>query len=195
MTKNDSETANEINKAFQSVFLQEDLQRLPDFAVNHNGCVIEDIDVNVKEIEDLLNELNVNKAMGPDGVHPKLLKECNKALAVPITLLIRESLDSGSVPLLWLLAAVCPIYKKGDKLDPLNYRPVSLTCVLCKICEKLIRKALVKHLEDNKIITDSQHGFRHKRSTLTNLLVYMEILTTATDQQIPVELFRLPEGV
>ena len=102
-------------------------------------------------------------------------------------LIIRKSLDSGLVPALWILGSLCPIYKKGDILDPLNYRLVSLTCVLRKLCEKLIRKAIVKHLEDIELIYDGQHGLREKRSTLTNLLAYMEILTEAVDNQIPVD--------
>ena len=93
----------------------------------------------------------------------------------------------GMVPALWVVAKVCPVYKKGDKADPLNYRPVSLTCVICKICEILIRNAIVAHFEENDLLNDSQHGFRQRRSTLTNLLVYMEALTMAVDQHIPVD--------
>lgn len=140
-------------------------------------------------IEDVLKKVNINKTMGPDGVHPILLSGSSGALALPVLFIIRKSLDSGSVPLLWLLAAVCPIYKKkkGDKVDLLNCRPVSLTCVLCNICEILIRQALLKHLEDNNLIVDSQHGFIRIRSTLTHLLVCMEVLTTAIDQQILID--------
>ena len=83
---------------------------------------------------------------------------------------------------------MCPIFKKGDKLNPLHYRPVSLTCVLCKICEIIIRRELVRHLEENQLIHDSQHGFRSGRSTLTNQLTYLEHLTSAVDQQIPVDI-------
>ena len=91
----------------------------------------------------------------------------------------------GQVPALWKVAQVCPVFKKGSKTYPLNYRPVSLTCVLCKLCEKIMRVKLVEHLEANNLITDKQHGFRQKRSTLTNLLVYMELLTKAMDNQLP----------
>ena len=63
------------------------------------------------------------------------------------------------IPTLWKMAKVCPIYKKGDKLQPLNYRPVSLTCVTCKVCEILVRTELVAHLEGNKLISDKQQGF------------------------------------
>ena len=119
----------------------------------------------------------VIKQGGPDSIHPKILKECQNELALPLSIIIRKSIDTGLLPSLWLLASVCPIFKKGDKLNPLHYRPVSLTCVLCKICEIIIRKELVRYLEENKLIHDSQHGFRTGRSTLTNLLTYLEYLT------------------
>ena len=139
-----------------------------------------------------MKNTNGNKAKGPDGIHPRLQSECYNELALPVLLIIRKSLDSDLVPALWILGSLCPIYKKGDILDPLNYRPVSLTCVLCKLCEKLIRKAIVKHLEDNELIYDGQHGFREKRSTLINLLAYMEILTSSGQSNISrCELFRL----
>ena len=187
LTETDEETANEMNTAFQSVFTQEDISNIPEFDVEYHGPVIEDIDVNLNEIKELLKSTNGNKAMGPDGIHPKLLNVCHNELALPVTIIIKKSLDSGLVPALWILGSLSPIYKKGDILDPLNYRPVSLTCVLCKICEKLVRKVVIKHLEDNELIFDGQHGFRAKRSTLTNLLTYMETLTAAVDNQIPVD--------
>ena len=126
--------------------------------------------------------------MGPDNIHPRLLKECHSELAVPVQMIIQESLRTGMVPTLWKLAKVCPIFKKGDRLDPLNYRPVSLTCIICKICETIIRNKIVEHLESNDLLSSKQHGFRQRRSTLTNLLQYMEVLTEAFDQQIPVDI-------
>ena len=187
LTSNDQETAEVFNKSFQSVFVIEDRQNVPEPTVNFGGNLLEDIDVNLGTIEKLLKNINVNKAMGPDGLHPRCLNECSKELAMPVRLIVRKSLDTGSVPNIWLIAAVCPIFKKGDKLEPLNYRPVSLTCVLCKICEIVIRQSIVSHMETNELISDSQHGFRERRSTLTNLLVYTEALTEAMDQQIPVD--------
>ena len=135
----------------------------------------------------LLRGINPNKAMGPDNIHPRVLKKCHNELSEPVTIIIRESFSSGTVPELWKLAKVCPKFKKGDKMLPLNYRPVSLTCVICKIAETVIRNSIVKHLEANSMIGEAQHGFRRKRSTLTNLLKYMETLTEAVDKQVPVD--------
>ena len=155
--------------------------------MNHNADILEDIEVAIEKVENLLSDINVNKAMGPDGLHPRCLSECSKELAMPVFLIIRKSLDSESVPKFLLITAVCPLCKKVDKLDPLKYRPVSLTCVLSKICEMVVCEYIMKHLETNNLMTNSQHGFREKRSTLTNLLIYMESLTKAMDQQIPMD--------
>lgn len=185
-TQSDLETANVMNSAFQSVFINED-DEIPEFDVGYRGPGIENVEFDLDTVKELLKKTNGNKAKGPDGIHPRLLRECSSELAVPVSLIIRKSLDLGLVPALWLLGSLCPIYKKGDILDPLNYRPVSLTSVICKLCEKLVRKVVVEHLEENKLIYDGQHGFRGRRSTLTNLLTYMETLTAAVDNQIPVD--------
>ena len=75
-----------------------------------------------------------------------------------------------------------PIFKKGRKQDPGNYRPVSLTCVLCKVMEKLIRQSVVEHLEQNKLISDEQHGFVRGRSCITHLLDVLDDWTTALEE-------------
>ena len=144
LTAGDKETAEVFNKSFQSVYVTEDIQKVPNLKVNHNADIPEDVEVDIEKVENLLSDINVNKAMGPDGLHPRCLSECSKELAMPVFMIIRKSLDSESVPKFWLIAAVCPIYKKGDKLDPLNYRPVSLTCVLSKICEMIVREYIMK---------------------------------------------------
>ena len=75
-----------------------------------------------------------------------------------------------------------PIYKKGPKGDPANYRPVSLTSVPCKILESLVKDNIMKHLQENHLIRDTQHGFISGRSCTTNLVSFMEKLTKLTDR-------------
>ena len=87
-------------------------------------------------------------------------------------------MEEGIVPGDWKTANVTLIFKKG----PANYRAISLTSVLCKIMEAVISDAIVNHLETNKLITDTQHGFRNGRSCLTNLLSYLELLTKNIDE-------------
>ena len=95
------------------------------------------------------------------------------------------------MPDIWRRAHVCPIYKKGTKGDPGNYRPFSLTCVLCKVMESLIRDMIVEHLSRHSLIRPSQHIFMAGRSTVTNLLAYMETLTKLLDDGHAVDVLYL----
>jgi hypothetical protein len=88
---------------------------------------------------------------------------------------------SGDVPEDWRVANVTPIYKKGSKADPSNYRPVSLTSICCKLLESIIRDNMVDHLLENNLIEDSQHGFVKGRSCATNLVEFFDFVTAATD--------------
>ena len=88
-----------------------------------------------KEIEELLDKLKPASAPGPDGIWPRLLREISKQMAYPLSIVFQKSLDATEVPSDWKSANVTPIFKKGSKTDPGNYRPVSLTSVLGKIME------------------------------------------------------------
>ena len=96
--------------------------------------------------------------------------------------MFRRSLAEGVVPADWKKANVTPIFKKGSKGDPGNYRPVSLTSVACKIMESVLRDAITEHLERNHLISGSQHGFFKGRSCATNLLEFLEKAMLAADE-------------
>ena len=92
----------------------------------------------------------------------------------------------------WKEANVSALYKKkGKRDDPCNYRPISLTSQICKIMERIIRDRLVGYLEDNSILKSSQHGFRRKRSCLTNLLKFLDTVTDYVDVGVPVDVVYL----
>ena len=118
----------------------------------------------------LLAKLNPNKAKGPDNIKAKLLRVAAAELAPAISLLFQASLDQGVVPEIWKKAFVSPIFKKGDKATAANYRPISLTCILCKTLEHIIHSQVMKHLDRHNILVDSQHGFRRKRSCESQLI-------------------------
>ena len=84
------------------------------------------------------------------------------------------TLDQGVLPDDWKLGNIIPIYKKGPKKIAENYRPISLTSVLCKMLEKLIRSHVMKHLVDNKLLSPRQYGFISGRSTTTQLLYFID---------------------
>ena len=116
---------------------------------------------------------------------PRLLQELENELAWPITDIFRTSLRTGVVPEDWKQANVTPIFKKGAKADPGNYRPVSLTSVFGKVMESIIRDQLVAHLAREKLIGESQPGFMTGRSCTTNLLEFFEVTSKVCDEGVP----------
>ena len=91
----------------------------------------------------------------------------------------------------WKLANVVSIFKKGDRTQSQNYQPISLTSILCRLMESILRDAIVEHLKVNNLIKSSQHGFMPHRSCLTNLLEFMEEITKLLDQGCSVDLVYL----
>ena len=100
-----------------------------------------------------------------------------------LTFLFQQSIDSGEVPTQWRQAIVTSIYKKGAKSDPANYRPISLTCICCKIQEHIVLSHMAKHLSSHSIILDSQHGFRERLSTVTQLLTSIHDWATTLEHR------------
>ena len=180
---NDRERAEILNEFFTSVFLKEDLTNLPkiDEAEFSNGNKIKEVIIEKKEVEKKLKALLPGKARGPDQIPPRVLKELSKELAEPLTILFNKSLKNGVVPNEWKFAEVTAIFKKGNRTDPGNYRPVSLTSVCCKIMEQFIRDSIVDHMTENNLYSECQHGFRKKRSCVTQLIEVHETLTEMID--------------
>ena len=188
LTENDTDTADVVNETFTSVFTKEDPNgAIPTLDCNYTGTHLIYLLITEEMVMKIINKLDVNKSAGPDGITNRLLKSCKDALIKPLTIIFRKSMETGIVPSAWKEANVSPLFKKGIKTNPLNYRPVSLTSVVGKVFETLIRDVLVKHASENAIINIQQHGFMKKKSTLTNLLEYLEALTKANDQHIPVD--------
>lgn len=114
--------------------------------------------------------------MGPDLIHPRVLKQLARVVAPILTVIFNKSLHSAEVPEDWKKANVAPIFKKGERYNAENYRPISLTCIASKIMEHILTKHIMKHLESNNILYKLQHGFRAKRSTETQLLTFVHDL-------------------
>ena len=141
----------------------------------------EDRDFNSEEIRKLLEGLNTTKSSGPDGLHPLALKELREVIAKPLATIFNASLQKGIVPDIWKRGNIVALYKKGDKSDPGNYRPVSLTSVVCKLMERLVRNEIVDHMTRNKLFSKKQFGFISGRSTTLQLLKVMDEWTETLD--------------
>ena len=108
--------------------------------------------INEFEIEKSLKSLKERKSMGPDQMHPMTLKEFSLEFAKPLTILFRESNKQGKIPNSWRFANISPIFKKGHISLSSNYRPISLTSVISKILERIIRDELLRNLIENGLI-------------------------------------------
>ena len=116
-----------------------------------------------------LKQLRTNKAIGLDNISARLLKDSASAISKSLTKLFNQSLVTRTFPSLWKFGKVSALFKKGDRCDPNNYRPITVLPTLSKILEKAVHNQLYYFLNDNKIITSKQFGFRPKLSTNTAL--------------------------
>ena len=112
--------------------------------------------------------------MGPDEFQPRVLRELAEEIAEPLSIIYQRSLLTGEVPEDWRLASVTPIYKKGYREDPGNYRPGNLTSVPGKIVEQIVLREITRHMQVNWGIRPSRHGFTKGRSCLTNLISFYD---------------------
>ena len=180
--KSDKEKAEALNDFFKSVFTIEAPGPTPEPPRYNFKATLKTIEVKVEDVEKLLSNLIHGKSAGPDGIPPQILSIAAKELAIPLRNLFQLSLNTGKLPLEWKKANVSPIHKKGPRTTPNNYRPVSLTSVTCKVMEKLVRKAVMTHLEENEIISKDQHGFISGRSCTTHLLETLDTWTEILDE-------------
>ena len=137
---------------------------------------VQEINISVGGIMKLLQGLKPDKASGSDRIKPLLLHKLCCEIALILQVIFSKSLQKGSLPSDWLKANAVPVFKKCDKTCPASYRPISLTCILCKLLEHIVAFTVVKHLDQNKILYDLQYGFRAKRSCETQLTMLIEEL-------------------
>ena len=192
LTKSADECAEVLADAFSTVHVSEPMGPLPELGmrVDHDN-IITDIPINFENVKEELAKLNCYKSMGPDDIHPKLLKSLSNdpSFVNAVVQLFRKCTDSGILPKIWKTANVTALFKSGSKKEALNYRPVSLTCVICKIYEQLLRSSILDFLEDS--IEPNQHGFVRNKSCLTNLLETYDCVINLLESGAPVDLIYL----
>ena len=190
-TNDDQEMATILNSFFASVFTDTDCSSPQPTNDIRTDKIISNMQIEERDILREIDKIKINKTPGPDKISPRILKEVKYQISKPLSVLFNKSLAAGKVPSDWKLANVTPIFKKGEKSQPGNYRPISLTSVICKLMETIIRENMVTFFEENHIINSSQHGFRSKRSCLTNLLDFFHYIFDAYDESKSVDVVYL----
>ena len=164
------EKADSLNEHFSSVFTTDndliDSSRLPKQIPHTLSHVCFTPELVLKHIQ----QLKSKSSGSPDGLPASFFKSTGGSIAFPLSIIFNVSLQTGDLPDIWKLASVVPVFKKGSPGDPCNYRPISLTCIACKLMECGVKDSLLAFLKEHKIINDSQHGFMAKKSTTTHLL-------------------------
>ena len=185
-----SEKAEELHKFFATIFTEENHAQVPELEDKSGGLSISTVDFNEIDIENRLKQLNPNKSPGPDGIIPRVLLESAKQLSSPFKKLFQSSMEQGIIPKDWKVGHISAVFKKGDRHSPANYRPVSLTSIIGKVMEAVIRDNLMEHLFRYGL-SDHQHGFVQGRSCALQLLTVLNQWTEILDKAKPVDVVYL----
>ena len=176
-----------LNNTFSSVFTEEDLSNVPFCPSLSQEFSVSDVHFDLESIKKKIMKLKCSSSSGPDNISSRFLQNHVDSLVTPLSIIFSKSLESGVVPQDWRDANVTPIFKKGAKNSPDNYRPVSLTSIPCKIMESIMKDEIIDYLLRYQLINPSQHGFMPNKSCATNLLVFLEKITDLFDNSFPVD--------
>ena len=147
-----------------------------------NGRYISDIKFSVKDIEEAISDISTTAAAGPDSFPAILLKQCKSQLVKPLFIIWRTSMDSGVIPDIMKTSNIIPVHKGGSRGLAKNYRPIALTSHLIKAFEKVLSKSIVAFMETNNLFNSGQHGFRHGRSCLSQLITHYDHILDLLEQ-------------
>ena len=181
--------AEDLNGYFSSVFTKEDISSLPVADAKFQGAksdYLGPLVVTPELVAKKIKAMKDNKSPGVDGIPPKLLMETVEQISIPLARVFKSI-----VPFEWKEANIIPLFKNGSRNKSENYRPVSLTSVICKLLERLIKDHMVEFLVKHTLLNSSQHGFLKARSCLTNMLCFLEEITKWIDVGSPVDIIYL----
>jgi len=188
LTSSDQDKVDVLSNFFASVCAMKPNIELPALQCKDLMDEMSLPDMRRELIEKLLKDLKVSKSPGPDEIHPIVLKELVAELSVPLLKLFQSCVDSTKIPDTWKIAHITLdtlVFKKGDKYDPSNYRPISLTCIISKILEKVIQDSLIDHLHSNGLLSNKQYSFLKGQSAKIQMINVMDDLTR-TEQSVGV---------
>ena len=171
----DLEKLEALNDFFSSVFTIERDGPTPQLARRDIKVAMLHLEITEAMVKKKLDALNPNKSAGPDGLHPRVLSELSEVINKPLATIMQKSLTEEQLPQSWKDAHISPVFKKGSKSQRSNYRPISLTSVVCKQMEAIIRDHITTHIDTNGLLSNYQHGFVSGRSCSTQLISCLDI--------------------
>ena len=174
--------AKALSNQFSSVFTRDSPETADTKLEGPSFPTLPDLKIDKNGVELLLRGLNPSKASGPDEIPARMLKMLSTEIAPVLAAIYNQSLDTGYLPEEWTSAWITPVFKKGARSDPANYRPVSLTSIACKLLEHCICTHIRGHLDYHGILTPANHGFRKKHSCETQLLLTTHDLLRLRDE-------------
>lgn len=155
----------------------ENFQLLESFLANHlsheDKYTIPEIDKNF--VENYLMTLPTDKAVGLDGVCSRILRVSATVIAPAVTRILNLSIKSGTFPMQWKIARICPVYNNGSRTDKNNYRPIAILAILSKIIERHVYSSFYEYLNSKKLLYNLQSGFRRGFSCETALAQMLDV--------------------
>jgi len=175
----DFDKANLFNKYFYSVFHDPsnmpNIDELPDISGS-----IQTIVITISDVYEALMSLDINKSVGKDEISPRVLQSCAQSLCAPLHYLFSMSLRYASIPSMWKVHKIVPIFKAGDSNTVSNYRPISLLSNVSKVLERLIYNKIINFV--SKTISPVQFGFTKQCSTLQQMLIFLNFIINSASQ-------------
>lgn len=163
-----TDSAEIMNSHFSSIFTHEPSTDVPSLPPR-DFPQMPRIFVTSEGIANLIDNLKFSSSPGPDNIPAKILKSTKIISSLILQFIFNQSLDTGFIPKDWKISKVTPVPKSGSPSDPSNYRPISLTCIACKLLEHVIYSHIATHLDQNSFFFSNQHGFRRGLSCETQL--------------------------
>ena len=186
--KNDDHTetdplacGNILKEVFRKSFTDPEKTKVVPQGLRRRAAELRDFAFTMKDVELRLRKLKTPKSPGLDRVSNVLLKKFAYEFSYPLFLLFKRMYKTGTIPKCYKEAIVIPIFKKGNKQDPTNFRPVSLTSCIMKVFEKLMLEVMKKFINEQNLISHHQHGFCSSKSTTTNLLNFWHEVSSLAD--------------
>ena len=185
------EMAQNFNSYFATVFTRDDNVSVNVQQHPNAKSMLKLAQITPKEVKEKIINLKKSHSSGPDNITSYVLKTFSDNLCKPLSVLYNKSINSNTIPEDWKFSNVVPIHKKGSKGDPSNYRPISLTSIPCKIIESIIKDKVVEHIERFALMKSSQFGFTKGKSTVLNIIEFLDKFVQDSDDNIAADFIYL----